>query len=85
MLKKTDKILIAGQEGMVGSAIYNLLKNKKYKIIECKRKYLDFTNFHKVSLFFILNVIQFISSFLIIYLKYFCSVSYFVCFSAENV
>jgi GDP-L-fucose synthase len=52
MLKKTDKILIAGQEGMVGSAIYNLLKNKKYKIIECKRKYLDFTNFHKVSLFF---------------------------------
>jgi GDP-L-fucose synthase len=52
MLKKTDKILIAGQEGMVGSAIYNLLKHKKYKIIECKRKYLDFTNYHKVSLFF---------------------------------
>ena len=52
MLKKTDKILIAGQEGMVGSAIYNLLKRKKYKIIECRRKYLDFTNYHKVSLFF---------------------------------
>jgi GDP-L-fucose synthase len=52
MLKKTDKILIAGQEGMVGSAIYNLLKDKKYKIIECKRRYLDFTNYHKVSLFF---------------------------------
>jgi GDP-L-fucose synthase len=52
MLKKTDKILIAGQEGMVGSAIYNLLKHKKYKIIECKRKYLDFTNYRKVSLFF---------------------------------
>ena len=52
MLKKTDKILIAGQEGMVGSAIYNLLKRKKYKIIECKRRYLDFTNYHKVSLFF---------------------------------
>ena len=51
MLKKTDKILIAGQEGMVGSAIYNLLKRKKYKIIECRRKYLDFTNYHKVSLF----------------------------------
>ena len=29
MLKKTDKILIAGQEGMVGSAIYKLLKKKK--------------------------------------------------------
>ena len=52
MLNKNDKILIAGQEGMVGSAIYNLLKHKKYKIIECKRKYLDFTNYRKVSLFF---------------------------------
>jgi len=52
MLKKTDKILIAGQEGMVGSAIYKLLKKKKYKIIECKRKYLDFTNYLKVSSFF---------------------------------
>jgi GDP-L-fucose synthase len=37
---------------MVGSAIYNLLKKKNYKIIECKRRYLDFTNYHKVSLFF---------------------------------
>ena len=36
MLKKTDKILIAGQEGMVGSAVYRLLKKNKYKIIECK-------------------------------------------------
>jgi len=52
MLKKTDKILIAGQEGMVGSAIYKLLKKKKYKIIKCKRKYLDFTNYLKVSSFF---------------------------------
>lgn len=52
MLNKNDKVLIAGQEGMVGSAIYNLLKHKKYKIIECKRKYLDFTNYRKVSLFF---------------------------------
>jgi GDP-L-fucose synthase len=52
MLKKTDKILIAGQEGMVGSAIYKLLKKKKYKIIECKRKYIDFTDYHKVSSFF---------------------------------
>ena len=38
------KILIAGQEGMVGSSIYNFLKKKKFKIIECKRKDLDFTN-----------------------------------------
>lgn len=52
MLKKTDKILIAGQEGMVGSAIYKFLKKKKYKIIECKRKYIDFIDYHKVSSFF---------------------------------
>ena len=39
-----SKILIAGQEGMVGNSIYNLLKKKNYKIIECKRKDLDFTN-----------------------------------------
>jgi GDP-L-fucose synthase len=52
MLKNTDKILIAGQEGMVGSAIYKLLKEKNYKIIECKRKDLDFTNYQKVLLFF---------------------------------
>ena len=29
---------------MVGSSIYNLLKKKKFNIIECKRKDLDFTN-----------------------------------------
>ena len=33
MLKKKDKILIAGKEGMVGSYIYKLLKKKNYKII----------------------------------------------------
>ena len=33
MLKKTDKILITGQEGMVGSAIYNLLKKKNIKLL----------------------------------------------------
>ena len=38
------KVLIAGQEGMVGSSIYKLLKKKKFQIIECKRKNLDFTN-----------------------------------------
>ena len=39
-----SKILIAGQEGMVGSSLYNYLKNKKFNIIDCKRKDLDFTN-----------------------------------------
>lgn len=51
MLRKKDKILIAGQEGMVGSAIYELVK-KKCRIIECKRKDLDFTDYNKVNLFF---------------------------------
>ena len=47
------KILIAGQNGMVGSAIYDLLKRENiYKIIECPRKKLDFTNIHKVERFF---------------------------------
>jgi GDP-L-fucose synthase len=46
------KIYIAGQEGMVGKSIYNLLKKKKYKIIECKRKDLDLTNQKSVELWF---------------------------------
>jgi GDP-L-fucose synthase len=52
MLKKKDKILIAGQEGMVGSYIYKLLKKKNYKIIECKRSQLDFTNYKSTLNFF---------------------------------
>ena len=47
------KILIAGQEGMVGSAIYKLLsKSKNFKIIPCKRKDLDFTNKSRVEKWF---------------------------------
>ena len=39
------KVLIAGQEGMVGSSIYRTLKNKKnLKLIDCKRKSVDFTD-----------------------------------------
>ena len=32
------KIYVAGQEGMVGQAIYKLLKKRKYNVINCKRK-----------------------------------------------
>ncbi len=39
-----SKILVAGQEGMVGSSVYNLLKKKNYNLINCRRKDLDFTN-----------------------------------------
>jgi len=42
--KNQKKIYIAGQEGMVGSAIYRLLKKKNYKIIDCNRKKLDLTS-----------------------------------------
>jgi GDP-L-fucose synthase len=47
-----QKIYIAGQEGMVGQAIYKLLKEKKYKIIECKRRQLDLVNQKKVKIWF---------------------------------
>ncbi len=47
------KVLIAGQEGMVGRSIYNFLKKKKnYQIIDCKRKDLDFTNQASVEKWF---------------------------------
>ena len=39
-----NKIYIAGQQGMVGSAIVRLLKKNNSNIIDCKRKDLDLTN-----------------------------------------
>ena len=49
---KLKKIFIAGQEGMVGSALFNLLKKNNLKIINCKRKDLDLTNQDKVEKWF---------------------------------
>jgi GDP-L-fucose synthase len=46
------RIFIAGQEGMVGSAIYKLLKRKNYFIIDCKRQDLDITDQSKLRLWF---------------------------------
>jgi GDP-L-fucose synthase len=46
------RIFIAGQEGMVGSAIYKLLKRKNFFIIDCKRKDLDLTDQSKTRLWF---------------------------------
>jgi GDP-L-fucose synthase len=46
------RIFIAGQEGMVGSAIFKLLKQNKYFVIDCKRKVLDLTNQNKVNNWF---------------------------------
>ena len=53
MVKSNKKVFISGQEGMVGSAIFNLLKqNKKYHVLSCKRKDLDLTNQLKVNNWF---------------------------------
>jgi len=46
------KILIAGQDGMVGTALCKILREKKYKIINCKRNDLDFTNQNDVNKWF---------------------------------
>lgn len=48
----SNKILIAGQEGMVGGAVYRLFKTKKLNIINCKRKDLDFTSQNLVNKWF---------------------------------
>ena len=48
-----QKIFIAGEEGMVGSAVHKLLSNtKKFIILSCKRKNLDFTDRSKVEIWF---------------------------------
>jgi GDP-L-fucose synthase len=52
---KNKRIYIAGQEGMVGQSIYKLLKNKKYHIIDCKRKDLDLVNQKDVQNWFVKN------------------------------
>ena len=47
------KILIAGQNGMVGRSIYKAIKKKNlFKIVECNRKDLDFTNQKAVNTWF---------------------------------
>ena len=52
MIKKNDKIFVAGHSGLVGSAIVRLLKEKEYKnIITINRKGLDLFNQKKVNLF----------------------------------
>ncbi len=45
------KLYIAGQEGMVGSAIYRVLK-KNYKIIQCPRNKLNLVNQDEVEKWF---------------------------------
>ena len=52
-MKKTDRIFIAGHNGLVGNAVVNILKKKGYKnLILVNRKNLDLKNFNKVRNFF---------------------------------
>tara|TARA_B100000787_G_scaffold169167_1_gene159605 strand:- start:1393 stop:2337 length:945 start_codon:yes stop_codon:yes gene_type:complete len=61
MIKKSSKIYIAGHNGLVGSAIHNLLVNSGYKKILYKnRKELDLTNLKKVDSFFNKNKPEFL-------------------------
>ncbi len=46
------KLLIAGQEGMVGNSLYSFLKKKNFHILKCRRKDLDFTNQSSVEKWF---------------------------------
>ena len=53
MLKKNSKIFVAGHNGLVGSSVVSLLRNKKHKnIIVANRKKLDLRNQKKVDFFF---------------------------------
>jgi GDP-L-fucose synthase len=49
---KNKKILIAGQEGMVGKAIFDLFKSKNLNVIDCNRKDLDLTSQSQVNSWF---------------------------------
>jgi GDP-L-fucose synthase len=53
-----EKIFIAGQEGMVGSAVYRLLKEKNLNVIECKRIHLNLLNQASVDSWFKNNKID---------------------------
>ena len=52
MIKKKDKVFLAGHNGLVGSAILKLLKKKGYKkIITVNKKNLDLLDQKKVFFF----------------------------------
>ena len=52
-MKKSDKIYIAGHNGLVGSSVLNLLKKNGFKnLITVDRKKLDLRDFQKVDKYF---------------------------------
>ena len=59
MIKKNDVIFLTGHNGLVGSAIYRLLKKKNFtKILTVSKKKLDLRNQQQVSNFFSKNKIK---------------------------
>ena len=60
-IKKTDKIFVAGHNGLVGSAILRKLKQKGYKkLLVANKKKLDLTNQQKVFKFLERNKPKFV-------------------------
>ena len=56
LLKKTDRIFIAGHKGMVGSAIARNLKNNGYhNLLIAKRSELDLTEISSVKKWYEIN------------------------------
>ena len=52
-MEKSDKIFIAGHNGLVGSSVYKILLGKGYKnIITVSSKKLDLRNYSKVEKYF---------------------------------
>ena len=52
-MKKTDNIFIAGHNGLVGSAVVQLLKKKGFRnILTVNKKKLDLRNFNNVKKYF---------------------------------
>ena len=48
-MNKTDKIFVAGHNGLVGSSVVKILKKKGYKnLILINRKNLDLRDYNKV-------------------------------------
>ena len=52
-MKKSDKIFIAGHNGLVGSAVVNLLEKRGFKnLLTIDRKKLDLRNYKEVEKYF---------------------------------
>ena len=53
VMKKSDKVFVAGHNGLVGSAVVNLLKNRGFKnLLTIDRKKLDLRNYKEVEKYF---------------------------------